>query len=82
MLDYRKNLPEVSTKQNSNTSKWLVSIEEVTQSAIHRLHHMMMLRACFIPDDERCLLKELMIEIILLDIAGTLFMAGNGDLEA
>ena len=81
MLDHRKNLPEVSTKQNSNTSKWLVSIEEVTQSAIHRLHHIMMLRACFIPDDKRCLLKELMIEVILLDVSGTLLMAGNQNLE-
>ena len=43
---------------------------------------MTILRSSFIPDDKRSPLEKLAGKIILLDIADTLLVAGNGNLEA
>ena len=82
MLNNRQSLSEVTTKQHSNTFKWNISIQQVPQSMIHSLQNIMVLRSYFIPNDKRGVLKELMSKVILLDFASTLFMYGNGDLEA
>ena len=82
MLDDRQGLPKVTSKENSDSSKWQVSVEQIMKRMIHTLNHMMMLRAYFIPDDKRGLLKELVKRIILFDVAGTLLMAGDRDFES
>ena len=81
MLDDRKCLFEVSTKERSDSSKWPILVQQISQSAIHRFHHMTILRNSFIPDDKRSPLEKLVGKIILLDIADTLLMAENGNLE-
>src|SRR5947209_6405747 len=77
--NHRKGLSKVSTKQGGDASKDSILTSQIMQGMVYTLHHITMLRAHFIPNDQRCLHKQLMIEVIFFDGASAGLMNGNGD---
>ena len=54
-MDNWKNLLEVPTKDNSDSTKWVVrDVEKVVTCAVHSLGGISVLHGDFVPDDEPC----------------------------
>jgi len=63
-------LAEVSSKQDSDTSKWGLIVKEIPQGAIQSLHGIAMNHGSFIPDDDASLLQEPLMIRVFLQVAG------------
>jgi hypothetical protein len=80
--NYWKDLLEIPTENNSNSTERALIVEEIAQSAFQCLYGMAMLHADFVPNDESCPSKEVRSLTVFRDVAeGFGIEAVNGDFE-
>jgi hypothetical protein len=76
-----KSLSEVSSKEHGDSSKMMINLHEIAQSAVKAFQNVTVQHGYLIADDERGALEKLMQEIALLDVAGAVLKHRDRDFE-
>jgi hypothetical protein len=83
--DHRESLTEITTKKNSDATKWFVRytfyMKKIFQSTVKSLNSMFVLHRDLIPNDNSSLLQNIMKGRTFCNIADRVFMNRDRDFE-
>jgi hypothetical protein len=81
MRDHWQSLSEISSKEHGDSSKMMINIHEISQSAVKAFQNVTVQHGYLITDDERGALEKLMQEITLFDVACAVLKHRDRDFE-
>jgi hypothetical protein len=83
--DHRESLAEVTTKQDSDSTKWFVRytiyMKQILQSTVKSFNGMFVLHRDLIPNDNASLLQNIMQRRTFWNVADRAFMNRDRDFE-